>query len=91
MPSHRHRRFLLSCTLCAAAPGCMVEPTGPRALYAAIDHALDHHRDELLFDHRAVLDELRVVWPYCEPVADPGELPAFVAPDGAALAPEESP
>lgn len=60
MAVQRPRRLILCCTLCAPH-GQLIEPTTERAFAAAVDHALDEHRDELLFDHEAVLGELRVV------------------------------
>lgn len=58
--SSRLRRLILQCVLCAP-DGLLIEPTGPDALYAAVDHALDDHRGALLADPHTVLDALSVI------------------------------
>lgn len=54
------RRLILSCTLCHS-DGVFVEPTSEHALYAAADHALDEHLDQLFADPDGVMSQLRVV------------------------------
>lgn len=56
------RRLLLRCELCASdsPDGVLVEATTHRAIVAAVDHFLDHHRAELLFDHQAALRSIHV-------------------------------
>lgn len=56
------RRLLLRCTICGGdtPAGVLVEATSLRAIVAAADHALDAHRDELLFDHDAVMRSIHV-------------------------------
>lgn len=53
------KRLMLKCGLCEPE-GMYVEPTSRVGLYAAVDHALDWHRDELLMYPHETLDEVIV-------------------------------
>jgi hypothetical protein len=53
------RRLILRCYLCHP-DGLFVEPTSERAVYAAADHALDEHLDQLAADWESTLAQLRV-------------------------------
>lgn len=60
MPNPRGlRRLILRCRLCDP-DGLLVEPTCERSVPAAVDHALDLHRDELLTNPDHVLSALSV-------------------------------
>ncbi|WP_232661884.1 hypothetical protein [Pseudonocardia sp. TRM90224] len=54
------RRLVLRCRLCDPRDGLLVEPSGERPILAAVDHALDEHRELLISDREAVLGALSV-------------------------------
>lgn len=56
---HRPRRLILRCTLCHP-DGVFIEPTSGNPIYAAADHALDEHLDQLIADPDGAFGALRV-------------------------------
>lgn len=57
--SRLFRRLILRCGLCSPE-GVLIEPTSSHPLYAAADHALDEHLDQLIADPDGVFSALRV-------------------------------